>query len=132
MVSPAPTVIALPPSQLQLPAELGLRTTEPAPGVAAASLVAGWTGCACAPCGASGRLSTRPTGCPCGTPCATEPVVSLPRPNGLSCNRDASLLHAATPIVISVSAAARGQDRARNISRTRDIATHSHAIQVAS
>jgi hypothetical protein len=59
-------------------------------------------------------------------------VVSLPRPNGLSWNRDASLLHAATPIVISVSAAARGQDRARNTSRTRDIAIHSHAKQVAS
>jgi hypothetical protein len=59
-------------------------------------------------------------------------VVSLPRPNGLSWNRDASLLHAATPMVISVSAAARGQDRARNISRTRDIATHSHAKQVTS
>jgi hypothetical protein len=59
-------------------------------------------------------------------------VVSLPRPNGLSCNRDASLLHAATPIVISVSAAARGQDRERNISRTRDIATHSYAKQVTS
>src|SRR5215510_4938783 len=132
MVSPVPTVIALPPSQLQLPAALGLRTTEVAAGAAAATLLAGWIGCACAACGASGRLSTRPTGCPGGTPCATEPVVSLPRPNGLSWSRDASLLHAATPIVISVSAAARGQDRERNISRTRDIATHSYAKQVTS
>src|SRR4029453_699344 len=132
MVSPAPTVIALPPSQLQLPAGVGLRTTEPAAGAAAASLVAGWIGWACGPCGASGRLSTRLTACPCGTPCATEPVVSLPSPNGLSWNRDASLLHAPTPIVISVSAAARGQHRERNISRPRDIAAHSYAIQATS
>src|SRR5262245_42397514 len=132
MVSPVPTVIALPPSQLQLPAALGLRTTEAVAGAAAAILVAGWIGCACAACGASGRLSTRPTGCPCGAPCATEALVSLLRPNGHSWKRDVSLLHAATPIVISVSAAARGHDRARNISRTRDIATHSYAKQVTS
>src|SRR6266480_5689633 len=31
MVSPGPTLIALPPSQVQLPLEPGLRTTEPLP-----------------------------------------------------------------------------------------------------
>src|SRR5262245_33647527 len=95
-VSPGPTVIALPPSQLQPPLGAGLRTTEPlpsgapaaagraAPGpllaaavLAAASLVgAAFAGCACAACGASGRLSTRPAGTPC--PCQTVPVVSGP------------------------------------------------------
>src|SRR5512145_3085899 len=141
MVSPGPTVIALPPSQLQFAdAGAGLRTTEPlatgAPGPVAASLVAGLIGCACPDWGASGRLSTRPTGaaCACGTPCATEPVVSgwLRAANGFSLKRDVSLLHAATPMLISASAAARGQHRERTISRTRDIATHSHAIHSAS
>jgi hypothetical protein len=52
--------------------------------------------------------------------------------NGFSLNRLVSLLQPATPIVISVNAAARGHHRARNFSRTRDIATHSHATQRAS
>src|SRR5213595_1680992 len=73
MVSPGPTVIDLPPSQLQLPLEAGLRTTEPLPsGVPAAAGRAGpgplfaaavltaanlvgatFAGCACAACGGS-------------------------------------------------------------------------------
>jgi hypothetical protein len=52
--------------------------------------------------------------------------------NGLSLKRDASLLQAATPMLISASAAARGQHRDRTISRTRDIATHSHATHPTS
>jgi len=82
-------------------------------------------------CGASGRLSTRLTGAPC---CAIEPVASgtLADANGLSLNRDASPLQAATPMVVSASAATRGQHRARNISRTQDIATYPHAPQALS
>jgi hypothetical protein len=52
--------------------------------------------------------------------------------NGLSLNRDASPLQAATPMVVSASAATRGQHRARNISRTQDIATYPHAPQALS
>src|SRR6266480_119683 len=152
MVSPGPTLIALPPSQVQLPLEPGLRTTEPLPsgapagagraapgpllaatGLAAASLVGGALA-GCAACGGSGRLSTRPAGAPC--PCQTVPVVSGAEgwlaANGLSLNRVVSLLQPATPIAISVSTAARGHRRARNLSGTRDIATPSHAIQAAS
>jgi hypothetical protein len=52
--------------------------------------------------------------------------------NGLSLKRDASPLQAATPIVVSASAATRGQHRARNLSRTQDIATYPHAQQALS
>jgi len=52
--------------------------------------------------------------------------------NGLSLNRDASPLQAATLIIVSASAATRGQHRARNISRTQDIATYPHAQQALS
>src|SRR6188508_3771120 len=140
-VSPGATVIAVPPSQLQLPFAPGLRTTERVASGAAA-LARAWVGpCntallppAGAPgagCGASGRLSTRLTGAPC---CAIEPVASgtLTDTNGLSLNRDASPLQAATPMVVSASAATRGQHRARNISRTQDIATYPHAPQALS
>jgi hypothetical protein len=46
--------------------------------------------------------------------------------------RDVSELHAATLPAVSASAAARSQLRARNISRTQDMATHSYAIQAPS
>jgi hypothetical protein len=52
--------------------------------------------------------------------------------NGLSLKRDVSPLHAATPMAVSASAATRGQHRARNLSRTQDIATYPHAQQASS
>jgi len=44
--------------------------------------------------------------------------------NGLSLNRDASLLQAARPIVIIVSVTARRHSRERNSSTPQDIVAH--------
>src|SRR6516164_1572832 len=123
MLSPAATVIAVPPSQLQLPDDVGLRSTDPvasdaAPEFAATDVLAPECGCgACALCA-------------CGIP-AVGPGL-LREANGLSLNRDMSALQAATLIVTSASTAARGESRERNISRTSDIAPYSYATQAPS
>src|SRR5262245_60018634 len=76
------------------------------------------------PAGGSGLLSTLPAGAGCG---GSDPVVSfLAGAEVPSLNRDTSPLQAATPMVISASAAARRQNREHNRSRTQDIATHTH------
>src|SRR6516225_2866419 len=102
MLSPAATVIAVPPSQLQLPDDVGLRSTDPvasdaAPEFAATDVLVPECGCgACAVCA-------------CGIP-AVGPGL-LREANGLSLNRDMSALQAATLIVTSASTAARGESR---------------------
>src|SRR6476646_8969466 len=76
-------------------------------------------GACCAPCGGSGRLSTRPTGAACAG--GIEPVASgLPPPN-----LEESLLQAATPTLISANTAARDHNCAREF-RARDATTTQH------
>src|SRR5262245_58458551 len=84
-------------------------------------------GGSCAPCGGSGRLSTRPTGAVCDG--EIEPVGSLFL-FVLSPNRVASPLQAATPMVSNARTTARGHDRERNGSCTQNIATHSYAYAI--
>src|SRR5262245_33370404 len=122
-VSPAVTVIAVPPSQLQLPDDVGLRSTDPVASEGAAEFKA--TDVLVAKlCGG---------GCAVGS-CCIPPVGSLllREANGLSLKRDVSALQAATLIVTSASTAARGENRERNISKTPDIAPYSYATQAPS
>src|SRR5512133_1480317 len=128
-VSPAATVIAVPPSQLQLAFAAGLDVTDPVASDAVGRALwdamvlppatpLEWDGAAaCAVCGPSGPLSTGLTGAACAG--ASGWLLAA---NGLSLNRDVSALQAPTPTLSSASAHARGQDRARNISKTQDIA----------
>jgi hypothetical protein len=51
--------------------------------------------------------------------------VLLRAPNRICPKRDESLLQAATPILISISAAARGQNREGGNSTMQDIGAHS-------
>ena len=94
---------------------------RPPPAMPVDALATCCCGAACAACGGSGRLSTRPTGAGC--PGGIDPVASgLPR---LSLKREVSPLQAAT-LTVSASTAARGQTcardaRARNNSTTQDI-----------
>src|SRR6266487_821064 len=114
MLSPAATVTAVPPSQLQLPDDVGLRSTDPV----ATDVLVPERGCgACAVCA-------------CGIPAVGAGL--LREANGLSLNRDVSPLQAATLIVTSASTAARGESRERNISKTPDIAPYSYATQASS
>src|SRR2546428_13803225 len=118
MRSPAATVTAVPPSQLQLPDDVGLRSTDPvasdaAPEFTATDVLVPERGCgACAVCA-------------CGIPAVGAGL--LREANGLSLNRDVSPLQAATLIVTSASTAARGESRERNISKTPDLAPYSYA-----
>jgi hypothetical protein len=123
MLSPAATVIAVPPSQLQLADGAGLRSTDPvaseaAPEFTATDVLVPERGCgACAVCA-------------CGIPAVGSGL--LREANGLPLNRDVSALQAATLIVTSASTAARGENRERNISETPDIAPYSYATQAPS
>src|SRR5215467_4103229 len=105
-LSPGATVIAVPPSQLQLPEDL--RTTDPVPFEAKVlPPPAPAEGCgACAVC-----------------VCGIEAVASgrVREANGLSLNRDVSALQPAMAALISASMAARGKRRERNISTTHDM-----------
>src|SRR5258708_20322264 len=92
-VSPAATVIAVPPSQLQLPDEPGLRSTDPVtseppgrPGPAAVEFAA--TEVAERGCGAWAV-------CACGIDAVSSGL--LWEANGLSLKPDVSALQAATP-----------------------------------
>src|SRR5262249_36249685 len=114
ILSHAAPVIALPPSQLQLPDDPGLCTTDPVtseaperPGPGPAEFTATDAlvpECGCGACAV----------CACGIP-AVGPGL-LREANGLSLNRDVSALQAATPTLTSASTAARGENRERNIS----------------
>src|SRR5215471_1115116 len=123
MVSPAATVTAVPPSQLQLPDDPGLRSTDPvtsevAPEFAATDVLVpecGWGICAV---------------CACGIDAVGAGL--LREANGLSLKRVVSALQAATPTLTSASTAARGENRERNISEPPDITPYSHAKQAAS
>src|SRR5215469_13839654 len=115
MVSPAATVTAVPPSQLQLPDDPGLRSTDPvtsevAPEFAATDVLV--PECACSIDAVGAGL--------------------LREANGLSLKRVVSALQAATPTLTSASTAARGENRERNISEPPDIAPYSHAKQAVS
>jgi hypothetical protein len=115
-VSPAATVIAVPLFLLRLVDEMGFRNTDPVISRAAAGrAVAGLMEVG------DERLRSREFGCGCGTcvacVCEIDLVVS-----GLLLDRDVSALQAATPMVISASATARGE-----ISTTRDIEPYSYA-----
>src|SRR6516162_6979615 len=125
MVSPAATVIAVPPSQLQLPDAPGLRTTDPVTSEAAERPGAEFTAtdvaeCACGICAV----------CACGSDAVSSEL--LWEANGLSLKRVVSALQAATPTLTSASTAARGENRERNISEPPDITPYSHAKQAAS
>src|SRR5215831_15458782 len=123
MLSPAATVTAVPPSQLQLPDDAGLRSTDPvaseaAPEFTATDVFVPERGCgACAVCA-------------CGIPVVGSGL--LREANGLTLNRDVSALQAATLIVTSASTAARGESRERNTSKTPDFAPYSYATQAPS
>src|SRR5262245_40773980 len=117
-LSPGATVTAVPPSQLQLPEEPPLRTTDPAPFATMVLPLAAAGGCgACAVCAcgigavASGRVRDA---------------------NGLSLNRDVSPLQPAMAALVSASTAARGKRRERNISTTRDMHPYPYATRVSS
>src|SRR5437773_5921891 len=93
-LSPGATVIAVPPSQLQLPEEPDLRTTDPVPFETMVLPIPATDGCgACA-------------GCACGIEAVASGWVRDAK--GLSLNRDVSPLQPATPALISASTAARG------------------------
>ena len=148
MVSPGATVTGVPPSQLQWPVGAGLgAATDPvtsAEGVGAPPGVLGvyeaiprpppampWLaatvsgraaiggGAACAFTGGSGWLCTWPAGA--GWAAGIDEVVST-LAFGLSPKRADSALHPATPMVINVSAAARGHDHGRNTSTREGMA----------
>ena len=128
MVSPAATVIPVPPSQLQLPNDVGLRSTDPVtseapgrPGPAAVEFTA--TDVAERGCGACAV-------CACGIDAVSSGL--LWEANGLSLKRLVSALQAATPTLTSASTTARGENRERNISEPPDIAPYSHATQATS
>src|ERR1700758_3560443 len=119
MVSPAATVIAVPPSQLQLGDDVVSRSTDlvtseapERPGPGAADFRGGCGACAV---------------CACGIDAVSSGL--LWEANGLSLKRVASALQAATPTLTSASTAARGENRERNISEPPDIAPYSHATQ---
>src|SRR6516225_11579494 len=129
MVSPAATVTAVPPSQLQLPDDAGLCSTDPVtseaperPGPAAVEFAA--TDVAERGCGACAV-------CACGIDALSSGLrwdangLSLKDANGLSLKRVVSALQAATPTLTSASTAARGENRERNISGPPDIAPYS-------
>src|SRR6516165_411709 len=125
MVSPAATVIAVPPSQLQLADDVVLRSTDPVtseaperPGPGAAEFTA--TEVAERGCGACAV-------CACGIDAVSSGL--LWEANGLSLNRVVSALQAATLTLTSTSTAARGENRERNISEPPDIAPYSYATQ---
>jgi hypothetical protein len=125
MVSPAATVIAVPPSQLQLADDVVLRSTDPVtseaperPGPGAAEFTA--TEVAERGCGACAV-------CACGIDAVSSGL--LWEANGLSLNRVVSALQAATLTLTSASTAARGENRERNISEPPDIAPYSYATQ---
>src|SRR5207237_7867485 len=112
-LSPGATVIAVPPSQLQLPEEPDLRTTDPVPFETMVLPLPATDGCgACAVCA-----------------CGIEAVASgwVRDAKGLSLNRDVSPLQPATPALISASTAACGRRRGRNISRPRHMHPHPYA-----
>src|SRR6516225_12225712 len=126
MVSPDATVIAVPPSQLQLPDAAGLRTSDPVtseaperPG-AAEFTATDVAECGCGACAV----------CACGIDAVSSEL--LWEANGLSLKRVVSALQAATPTLTSASTAARGENRERNISEPPDITPYSHAKQAAS
>src|SRR5262245_13559591 len=121
MLSPAVTVIAAPPSQLQLPDDVGLRSTDPVASDAGPEFTA--TDVPERDCGACAV-------CACGIPAVGTGL--LREANGLSLNRDVSELQAATLIVTSASTAARGESRERNTSKTPDIAPYSYATKAPS
>src|SRR6266850_1175326 len=102
-VSPAATVIAVPPSQLQLPDEVGLRSNDPvtsgAPGRAVLfetmALPPG------VPAGFAARDVLVPAGCGTCAVCACGiEAVASGWLKGFSLNRDVSALQAATLAVI--------------------------------
>src|SRR5262245_7030657 len=108
MLSPAATVIAVPPSQLQLPDDVVLRSTDPvasdaAPELAATDVLAPQCGCGACADGA------------CGNPAVGAGL--LREANGLSLKRDMSAQQAATLVDTSASTAARGESRERNVAR---------------
>src|SRR5258707_11196196 len=116
-LSPGATVIAVPPSQLQLPEEADLRTTDPAPfETMALPLPGAGGGGACAVC-----------------VCGIEAVASgwVRDAKGLSLNRDVSPLQPAMPALISASTAARGKRPERNISTTRNMPPYSYATRAS-
>src|SRR3989442_11791464 len=125
-VSPRATVTAVPPSQ----PHLALAGLAGAGAAASAPTVALGRGELAEPplprpaCAGGASLSTRAAGAACV--CAIDPVASglLVAAKGPSFNRDNSPLQAATPMVISASAATRGQDRACNNSTRPHIPTH--------
>src|SRR5262249_9914010 len=128
MVSPAATVIAVPPSQLQLPDDAGLRSTDPVtseaaperPPPAAEFTVTDVAERGCGACAV----------CACGIDAVGAGL--LREANGLSLKRVVSALQAATPTLTSASTTARGENRECNISEPPDIAPYSHATQAAS
>src|SRR6516164_3267336 len=127
MVSPAATVTAVPPSQLQLPDDPGLCTTDPVtsevperPGPGTEFTATDVAECGCGICAV----------CACGIDAVSSEL--LWEANGLSLNRVVSALQAATPKLTSASTAARGENRERNIPETPDIAPYSHTTQAAS
>jgi hypothetical protein len=115
-VSPAATVIAAPPFRfLGLAAKFGFRPTDPVIfGAVAGGAMVGLVevGDEC--------LRSREFRCGCGTCVVCVCEIGL-IDSGLLLNRDVSALQAATPMVISASAAARGENREHNSSRTGDI-----------
>src|SRR5215469_10705271 len=126
MVSPAATVTAVPPSQLQLPDDPGLCTTDPVtsevserPGPGTEFTAADVAERGCGAC----------TVCACGIDAVSSGL--LWEANGLSLKRVVSALQAATPTLTSASTAARGENRERNISE-HHIAPYSWATQAPS
>src|SRR6516225_10089830 len=110
MVSPAVTVIAVPPSQLQLADDV--RSTDPVTSEASERAGPGTaeftaTDVAERGCGACAV-------CACGIDAVSSGL--LWEANGLSLNRVVSALQAATLTLTSASTAARGENRERNIS----------------
>src|SRR5437763_14884001 len=113
MLSPGATVIAVPPSQLQLPEEPDLRTTDPVPFETMVLPLPATDGCgACAVCA-----------------CGIEAVPSgwVRDAQGLSLTRTVSMLQTASPALVSASTAARANRHDRNILRTRDRPPHPYA-----
>src|SRR5215467_17930 len=116
MVSPAATVTAVPPSQLQLPDDPGLCTTDPVtsevperPGPGTEFTATDVAECGCGICAV----------CACGIDAVSSEL--LWEAKGLSLKRVVSALQAATPTLTSASTAARGENRERNISEPPDI-----------
>src|SRR6516165_10495500 len=119
MVSPAATVTAVPPSQLQLPDDPGLCTTDPVTSEVPER-----------PGPGTEFTATDVAECAGGIDAVSSEL--LWKANGLSLKRVVSALQAATPTLTSASTAARGENRERNISEPPDITPYSHAKQAAS